>query len=409
MSLFQTITGLRRTTRRPTFSPTSREDALRILLGLGFDEDDLDEVQAGEVFVPNRNLYMPASTAVQTACETFADQHDIAVFVCNPHGRPSEPVSYPGTVHIRFYSTVIATRPTRLPSNLFGAMCQLEQREAVLPSGQGVALRDRYGNIVAEVINNTVFVLFDLPHCSSDDCPHVTNVLGQILQDAIPHLDIPEEQIDLVEMTPEQVRAAFIAGAAQISTNRVATTATALRAAEEKVAEIAASLMNAARAREAILFDKWRLTEGAAEVMTEQFDALVALPEVARVELGSDTIHVFTHPISVTHEDVIYDIGEFRISLNLKPRGQREDIGRALQIRNLTNPREGYPHPHVNYDGTPCLGNIQGFVTELVDQGLLLDTIQLLLSYLTSYNPASPYVMIDAWRNTPIAHTRGRR
>ncbi|MCX6069394.1 MAG: hypothetical protein NTU91_00835, partial [Chloroflexi bacterium] len=55
---------------------------------------------------------------------------------------------------------------------------------------------------------------------------------------------------------------------------------------------------------------------------------------------------------------------------------------------------EGYPHPHVDSSGRPCLGNISADVARAVGRMRLAEALTLLYDFLSSYNSDGPYIRI---------------
>ena len=64
-------------------------------------------------------------------------------------------------------------------------------------------------------------------------------------------------------------------------------------------------------------------------------------------------------------------------------------------MTNLTeHPRAEHPHPHVGSDGTPCLGNVHGDIAKLLGKMRIAEALQVLHSFLSSYNREGAYESI---------------
>ena len=94
-----------------------------------------------------------------------------------------------------------------------------------------------------------------------------------------------------------------------------------------------------------------------------------------------------TGPIVIEHDSWQFPLGRYQVTI--------DPMGR-LSIKNLTeHPRADHPHPHVGADGTPCLGNIHGDLAKLIGRLRIAEALQVIHSFLSSYNPAGPYELIS--------------
>jgi len=120
------------------------------------------------------------------------------------------------------------------------------------------------------------------------------------------------------------------------------------------------------------------------------FDELMALPGVRRVEAMGSMIRVLTDPIVIGYEGNRYRIGEFALELGL-------EIGiRAVNLTN-TSWTTGWDHPHVQ-GGHPCLGNLKEGCEMLLGEFQLVPLVSLLLQFLESYDRVSAYGPITLWK-----------
>jgi hypothetical protein len=120
------------------------------------------------------------------------------------------------------------------------------------------------------------------------------------------------------------------------------------------------------------------------------YDELLALPGVRRVEAVGSMIRVLTEPVSIDYEGHRYRIGEFAIELGL-------DFG--IRVVNLSNTSwsTGWDHPHVQ-GGYPCLGNLKEGCELLLGEFQLVPLVSLLLQFLESYDRVSAYGPITLWK-----------
>jgi hypothetical protein len=120
------------------------------------------------------------------------------------------------------------------------------------------------------------------------------------------------------------------------------------------------------------------------------YDELLQLPGVRRVEAVGSMIRILTEPIAIENEGHRYRIGEFAIELSL-------DFGVRIVNLNNTSWATGWDHPHVQ-GGYPCLGNLKEGVEMLLGEFQLVPLVSLLLQFLESYDRVSAYGPITLWK-----------
>ena len=120
------------------------------------------------------------------------------------------------------------------------------------------------------------------------------------------------------------------------------------------------------------------------------FDELLQLPHVRRVEAVGSMIRVLTEPIEIEYEGHRYRIGEFALELGL-------DFGIKVVNLNNTSWSTGWDHPHVQ-GGYPCLGNLKEGCEMLLGEFQLVPLVSLLMQFLESYDRVSAYGPITLWK-----------
>jgi len=108
------------------------------------------------------------------------------------------------------------------------------------------------------------------------------------------------------------------------------------------------------------------------------------------IEVENGVLRASTAPVEIIWEGLRYEMGRYEISV---PLGE----GRLTIKPRDGNEVEGFPHPHVNTDGTPCLGNVGTTVAQLLGEGEHFQLVTTLLEFLRSYNPENPYLRIEKW------------
>jgi hypothetical protein len=93
-----------------------------------------------------------------------------------------------------------------------------------------------------------------------------------------------------------------------------------------------------------------------------------------------------TAPITIEHDEYEFPLGRYEIQI---------PANGDVRIKVLDeHPNAEHPHPHVAHDGRPCLGNISADLAKLVGKLRYAEALQLLHSFLSSYNPENPYEKI---------------
>ena len=126
---------------------------------------------------------------------------------------------------------------------------------------------------------------------------------------------------------------------------------------------------------------------------TEDHSNLVRMLGKGLTDLQVDEreLRAFTDHIEVCWNGVDYDLGKFEIRIPL------QEGTLLIHQKNPDRIVDGFPHPHVNSQGVPCLGNITGTVGELMGEAQYFQLVTLLLEFLRSYNEDYPYLRIEHW------------
>jgi hypothetical protein len=150
-------------------------------------------------------------------------------------------------------------------------------------------------------------------------------------------------------------------------------------------------LQHQARSAEAL-----RALDDPAASAGRELDRLLALPSVEGVEVHGLALHVLTQPVRILWDGARYDLGGYRIVLDLHGEVR-------IKSRDNLGPKPGWDHPHVQ-DGRPCLGNAREGVLKLIARYELGLAAQVLVGFLETYQPEGAYCAIEGW---PRAHADG--
>lgn len=133
--------------------------------------------------------------------------------------------------------------------------------------------------------------------------------------------------------------------------------------------------------------------EAEPEDQLESQRAIIAsmVPTVyTKFEIRGSRLDVDANPFKITYEDVIYETPALRLQVNL------ENGRMYVKSQASPNARDLKLHPHVNpSDGSMCWGNMSGQFRDLVASYDIAGVLQMMRSFLSSYNPDSPFFRIQ--------------
>jgi len=133
-----------------------------------------------------------------------------------------------------------------------------------------------------------------------------------------------------------------------------------------------------------------------AELKGAEFDNLLLHPDIENIEFEGYGIIVTTKPIKIEYGGEIYFIGRFNIYLETNG-----GIGWLLRFKNLDQNIFGHPHPHMQTNGVPCLGNIKECMPHMIGANQFAAAINVAIQYLKSYSDSDqygkPYIMLENW------------
>jgi hypothetical protein len=137
-----------------------------------------------------------------------------------------------------------------------------------------------------------------------------------------------------------------------------------------------------------------RMLDDPAASAERELGRLLTVPGVQRVEVHGEALHVLTQPVRILWQGTRYDLGGYRIVLDL-----HGDV--RIESRDNLGPKPGWDHPHVQ-DGRPCLGNAQEGVLKLIARYELALATQVLVGFLEMYQPEGAYCAIEGWPRADV-------
>lgn len=106
------------------------------------------------------------------------------------------------------------------------------------------------------------------------------------------------------------------------------------------------------------------------------------------INLEDGQLAAFTHPVSIFFEGHNYHLGSYKVIIDFESGN--------LTIDNLTDKLDEYDHPHIDH-GVGCLGNISDGVIRLLGELELFGALQMIHTFLYSYNSGNAFINIEKW------------
>ena len=125
----------------------------------------------------------------------------------------------------------------------------------------------------------------------------------------------------------------------------------------------------------------------------KQFAELCKISVTGKIKVSRGSIVVPVGQIDIEHNGAVYDIGEFDVIVNTDGR----DGGVACINRTRKTADNKLYHPHIQSNGSCCLGNISEIIADLVGQADYASVIFVMTDYLKSYEAGGAYAKIERW------------
>lgn len=115
------------------------------------------------------------------------------------------------------------------------------------------------------------------------------------------------------------------------------------------------------------------------EAREAAYAAIMEHPKIESLDIVGDKIILTTTDLNITHPVTgqVAPLGKFRWSINPK--------AFSCEVRNLTNAKGGYDHPHVA-NGRPCFGEMHDAIFNLINAGHMDEAVGMIFLFLESVN-----------------------
>lgn len=334
--------------------------------------------------------------------QEFAELLQKNIYCSNPHGSSASPQTKGGALYIKFWSSTKGERGSDT-RKAFGIPLESAQSNDVLPTGDGLPIADPEGQIVGEVVEGTLYVLFDLPHGFN-----AGKLMRAILEQyAFFQKSLEEREQMLSELAARRRKASREAYIRECSARFNRTVNETRKKIDEGHKEV--------QRLQAALVKKLRETQGAERKLEQlescrggeldkyglEFDRLLSVPKVIDVVAGDGVVKVFTETLYCVdpRSQTRHEIGKFRIELYTN--GANGGVRWFNTTRRVGGYKSDQMAPHIWSDGSACLGNVQEIFPELIGQYEFAAAAMLAIQFVESVNTDdSAGQLIDRW---PVA------
>lgn len=122
---------------------------------------------------------------------------------------------------------------------------------------------------------------------------------------------------------------------------------------------------------------------------------LMTYENLADIEIEGETVIFNTGPLNIKEPDgsgCVRPIGRYSVRVGMEDASAvftslDNKIDKDMYRDSYGSDERLIPHPHCGTDGNPCMGNMANALSDLTISGDILGIWQIILSFLTSYNP----------------------
>ena len=109
------------------------------------------------------------------------------------------------------------------------------------------------------------------------------------------------------------------------------------------------------------------------------------------IDFDESSLRAKTGRIEIDCDNGWYDLGRFEVRIEFD--NDRLTINQLVADRII----DGYPHPHVDPHGSPCLGNLLVSLVKLIALKQYPQALVVIHRFLAAYNESNPYIRIEKW------------
>ncbi|HSI21061.1 MAG TPA: hypothetical protein VLA04_05185 [Verrucomicrobiae bacterium] len=280
------------------------------------------------------------------------------------HGRRAE-TYYPeedSLFHVVLWGSPQEGASNQAPNRMWG-FGVTHRNNAFLPSGRGLAITDQEtGWAVGELVEERI--LYVHHNASYEGGTNEAKILERTFQEAAKLLKMTPKERDAAFL--ERDREGYITRCMAGRKGEIDKGERVVNQLDDQVKSLQSQLVDAIRKLdlEHGKLQGMRVTESeTATYFAKEFNNLLSIPQVRRVESLQDRIFVYTNTLFCTdpRTDIVYEIGEFKIEIQLSG---------LVRWFNTTRRVDAYlpkmNAPHVQESGEACLGNLKQVLPDLI-------------------------------------------
>jgi len=280
----------------------------------------------------------------------------------------------------RTFTVVLCASPLGIaeepaPRKLFG-LPVLHSAKAFAPSGRGLPLPDWEGYFIGELVDDTLYVHFDIVREGSLVEARIFARFLSAVKKALLSRALTGEALTAAERS-QFVQACYRQVAPLASPGLTSNRATLAKDQAELH-----QLLRQARHEERALFQLEAAPDGE---LGEEFDRLLDLASVVDVKVSESKLHVSTEVLYCRdpRSGYLHEIGAFDIQIPTDEDGTIRWINRTRKVDGYHN---GMNAPHVYDDGHACLGNVADLFPELIAKRDFASAVQVAIAFVEAVN-----------------------
>ncbi len=372
----------------------------KALTALGIDRNEVHQIPTndkGLILLSKYGVIIESESNLEELFDyyelilDFAKKHNLLVYLSNPHGDPSPVNNRPNTLAIRFWSMPAHSRWRKIKS-VFEIELDDHQSDALEVAGITNLLIDSNNIAVAGLLENTLYVFFDLP-----DGENTSEILSEILSRYDELRLTPEEKKQREEARRQALLSSFAADYIKACTDRykgqAKTTDDALARIATDINTLTSKLAKAISDQKILFVTKQaidRLGGDYSAIFETELKRLQESSKISKLLVDTDALWVET-VVLCTPEDSdgkSWELGAYQIIVSF-------NNSTMPKVSNLTRHIDGDSHPYDTGGGNLCYGNVTTSITQYLASQEYSFVVDAVINFL-EYSPLS-YGDMQGW------------
>jgi len=335
--------------------------------------------------------------------EKLSYDTELAVNFEIPHGERADSI-LDRQVNIYIYSTpfedmaLAELASVKIGSDVFtlpegqSDSFDLEKHTKGLTNAYLKPIMDGNKKTIALVDNNNIYISFDLFHkinTNTDRAKQSLRVFQYVIDEARKHLLTDKKKIE--QRILEMPILGYVRGVIENSGKMYEKKQKERDSVQKSLDSIHRNLVVELRRSEEInsFLQCGLYQHDEKKLMDKYTKPLLGLLKHGYTSLNwtGSTLKAKTDPIAIEFKGKKFMLGGYDITIT---------TDNQITIKNMKNPQSSYDHPHVS-NGRPCWGNIGTSASKLVAQFEFVPLLDIILTYLSAYNPGDAYHKLGNW------------